>query len=75
MSKPISTTELHYRKNPFRFVVVHFGPNRSQRRRDAVRNKRTGKLMTPESINVPYLSRPWGLMPAGLGLEGVQTNA
>ncbi len=59
MSKPISSTEHNYRYGSgFRYVAMHFGPTRAQRRSTASRHVKTKKMCTPESVNVPYLTPP-----------------
>ena len=58
VSKPISPAEHHYRFKPFRYCVMHFGPNRAQRRSDARRDPCSSKLQTPPPVNVPYITPP-----------------
>ena len=54
----MSTTEHHYRFNPYRYVATHFGPNRAQRRSGAGRDRCSSKLNTPPAYNVPYITPP-----------------
>lgn len=57
MSKPMNPTEHNYRfGSTFRYVAMHFGPNRAQRRSTAPRHAKTKKMCTPESVNVPHLT-------------------
>jgi hypothetical protein len=60
MSKQRKPADHHFHYGaPYRYVATHFGLNRAERRRQASRDAKTNKLMTPEAENVPYsLSEP-----------------
>jgi len=60
----------HFLKNPFRYVVAHYDANRAQRRSDAKRDRRTGKLLTRAGFNVPFLGSTRGFMPWNFSEEG-----
>jgi hypothetical protein len=55
VSKRRSVTQDYFMRTPFRYVVMHFGENRAQRRHRAVRNSNSKKLMTPEATNSPII--------------------